>query len=333
MSVQVTIQTEKLRQFFEEYMDESEMRLYASRTLENRRLFIGNFFWFLEHRGFTECGVEQIRQFFRYLAHGHEEPGGRFGQKHLNRPVRPVTMRDYYNCLRPFFEWIVQRGRIPQSPFEQIPAPNVREEIKMPLSPNQIRVLFENAARSTQPLRDTAILSLLLDTGCRASELISLQLEDVDWDNQCCRVLGKGNKYRTIYFGSKTTETLRNYVQATNRKSVQCGAGSPLFLSTASPQKCIRRMHNGRLTRSGLRQVITRLGRAGGIKSSCSPHALRRTFAVQTLRNGANVFSVQTMLGHTDLQMTRRYCAIAHADVETQHRQYGPVDHLEFILA
>jgi site-specific recombinase XerD len=60
---------------------------------------------------------------------------------------------------------------------------------------------------------------------------------------------------------------------------------------------------------------------------------LRRTFAVQTLRNGANVFSVQTMLGHTDLQMTRRYCAIAHADVETQHRQYGPVDHLEFIPA
>ncbi len=79
---------------------------------------------------------------------------------------------------------------------------------------------------------------------------------------------------------------------------------------------------------SGLQQLLKRLEKTCGIKASRSPHAFRRSFAVQTLKNGANVFSVQAMLGHTDLQMTQTYCALAQADIEAQHRQYSPLDRL-----
>jgi site-specific recombinase XerD len=330
----------ELRDLFEQYMQECEMRLYAARTLETRRLFIGNLLWFLDHRNHAVCSEPEIHQFFYYLAHGHTEPGGRFGRKNLNRPVRPVTMKDYYNCLRPFFAWLVERRFLKENPFQFIPPPHVRVEVKSPLSLDQIQTLFESARRSTQPLRDTAILSLLLDTGCRASELIAIQLEDVDWQNRCCRVLGKGNKYRTLYFGDRTGQALQAYVEASGRqvsvgndRVYNASVTTPLFLSDAACLGTRDERHPTPLTRSGLLQLMKRLGKAGGIKMSCSPHALRRTFAVQTLRNGANVFSVQAMLGHTDLQMTRRYCAIAHADVEAQHRQFAPMDRLELHAA
>lgn len=81
-------------------------------------------------------------------------------------------------------------------------------------------------------------------------------------------------------------------------------------------------------TRWGLLRLIKRLGSAADIKDACCVHALRRTFAVQMLRNGANVFSVQAMLGHSDLGQTRQYCAIALADVEEQHHAYSPADRL-----
>jgi site-specific recombinase XerD len=326
-----TISIETLETCVEHYLADCELRLYAPRTTETRRLFIRNLLWFLRHRNYKQCGTVELRQFFHYLAHGHEEPGGRFGHKHLNRPVRPVTIKDYYNCLRSLFDWLVAHNVIADNPFDSIPSPHVREEVKAPLSLDQIRTMLQCARQSSQPLRDVAILSLLLDTGCRASELISIQLEDVDWNNRCCLVLGKGNKYRTLYFGSKTAEALKAYVRATGRSDSdpqRNNCGTPLFLSSFAGTGGRPHTQHEPLTRSGLLQLTQRLGQSGGIKGSYSPHAFRRTFAVQTLRNGANVFSVQAMLGHTDLQMTRRYCAVAHADVEAQHRQFAPMDRL-----
>lgn len=310
-----------------EYIQECELRLYSARTIESRRLFIGNLLWFLQHKDFRECGVSELRQFFHYLINGHTEPGGRFGHKHLNRPVRPVTVKDYYNCIRPFFDWLVTRRVLAENPFEWIPTPHVRNEVKEPLSISQFQELIHSASKTLQPLRDVAILSLLLDTGCRASELISLKREDIDWDNRSCRVLGKGNKFRTIYFGEKTATALKAYVSSSGPAENSEPESLPLFLSTRGVEP--DSMEGTRsLTRSGLLQLVERLSRAAGIKGSCSPHVLRRTFAVQTLRNGANVFSVQAMLGHTDLQMTRRYCAVANADVEAQHRAFAPMDRL-----
>jgi site-specific recombinase XerD len=160
-------------------------------------------------------------------------------------------------------------------------------------------------------------------------------VEDVDLTNRCATVLGKGNKHRTVYFGENTARALREYLKASmpHRSSPGSvvssdtrvmGVSRPLFLS--------ERSRGGQapkpLTRSGLQQLLERLGRQCGIKVSCSPHAFRRSFAVQTLRNGANAFSVQAMLGHTNLQMTQKYCTIALTDVETQHRQFGPLDRM-----
>jgi site-specific recombinase XerD len=191
-----------------------------------------------------------------------------------------------------------------------------------------VKQLMKAAQSSTNSLRDSAIVAFMLDTGCRASELISIRIQDLDVASGSCRVIGKGNKQRNLYFGSRTAAALKAYINSRTDVADRSGnedaheAGREvayLFVSGADTKA---------MTRSGLLQVTRRLGRGAGIRTSCSPHAFRRTFAVQTLRNGANVFSVQAMLGHSNLQMTRRYCALAQTDVEAQHRQFSPLDRL-----
>jgi site-specific recombinase XerD len=321
----------ELRRLVPEYLNDCELRFLSPHTIETRRAFLNNLLWFLVKRGYARCGTAELRQFFHYLLHGHEDKGGRFGKTHLNRPVRPITLKDYYVGLRSLFDWLLAAGVLAETPFAAIPQPQVRDSIKAPLAPAQIALLVEAAGQSAQPRRDVAVLSFLLDTGCRASELIAIQQADLDLANRCCQVVGKGNKYRTIYFGQRTAEALLAYLESTEalRSATRITAKGfirpmPLFLSERS---CAgKRMKP--LTRSGLLQLLERLGRQCGIKASCSPHALRRSFAIQTLRNGANVFSVQAMLGHTNLQMTQKYCAIALADVAAQHRQFGPLDRM-----
>ncbi len=311
-----------MENLIENYLYDCELRLQSPRTLETRRVFFRNWLWFLHHRGYETCGTNEIRMFLHYLGHGHEEDGGRFGNANLKRAARPVTVLDYYVCLRSFFDWLVMQGLLESTPFSLIPKPQVREETKTPLSPTQFESLLEAAGQSPAPARNKAILALLLDTGCRASELVSVRRKDLDLLNGRCRVLGKGDKYRTLFFGSRTNALLSEYLNEENKRvtiSEPSDQELPLFRSARGSQP---------LTRSGLLHLLKRLGQRAGFREDVCVHALRRSFAVQMLRNGANVFSVQAMLGHTNLQMTRKYCAMALTDTEAQHRQFSPMDRL-----
>lgn len=314
--IEGSLALEDLKRSIQDWLFECEYLLQSPASLESKRILTRNLVWFLEHRGYQQCGLTELRQFFLYLLRGHEEPNGRWGKRHLKRPVRPITVKDYHTCLRTMFDWFVSEEIIQTTPFVSIPKPKVREDMKAPLSQEQIAALLQAAQKSTTPKKNVAIVLFLLDTGCRATELTSIRLRDIDLQNRRCTVLGKGNKTRTVFFGIQTAKALRTYTRQAHRTSDE---EAPLFFSE----------RRGRpLTRSGLRQLIERLAKAAGIKSSCSPHALRRSFAVECLKNGANVFSVREMLGHTNIQMTQKYCLLAQADVEAQHRQFSPADNL-----
>ncbi|HEX8237720.1 MAG TPA: tyrosine-type recombinase/integrase [Abditibacteriaceae bacterium] len=304
-----------------------EYRLQSPRTVETRRVFLKNLLWFLEHRGFTDCDTRELRRFFHYLRHGHEEKGGRWSNKQLKASVRPETVKDYWVCLSTFFKWLVTEGILPSSPMAAIPKPAVRAEEKQPLTPDQVKGLLKAAKHSQHPQRDEAIVLLLLDTGIRSSELIALKIKDVDLRARHCVVTGKGNKIRTVHFGLTTGNALRLYLRHCTDSHLHSdkhtnNPENPLFIADKSGQ-ALRP-----LTRSGLRQLVERLGKAAGISRACSPHVLRRTFAVSWLRNGANIFSLQAMLGHTDLRMTQRYLSLARADIAEQARQFSPADNL-----
>ncbi|HZO87079.1 MAG TPA: tyrosine-type recombinase/integrase [Chthonomonadaceae bacterium] len=186
--------------------------------------------------------------------------------------------------------------------MQTIAAPVARAAQIQPFTPEQGNALLQAAKRSSHRRRDEAILLFLLDTGVRASELCAIQIRHLGMQSRRCTVLGKGNKHRMVPFGGTTAKALWQYLREDPRDP-----DDPMFISERGEP----------LTRSGLRQLMERLGKAAQIeRARCSPHTWRHTFTVEFLRAGGNVFSLQQMLGHTNLQMTNRYVALAQADIE-----------------
>jgi integrase/recombinase XerC len=242
------------------------------------------------------------------------------GNAWLKRPMRPVSIKDYYVVLKLFFDWLVREEGIDTSPMATLLAPIAHTERVRPFTTQQILSLVKATKDSVQPLRNEAIMWFLFDTDIKASELCNLRMKELDMDEQRCVVLGKGNKQRHIYFGKNTNRALRSYLR---KRRYQ--ADAPVFLGEHG-------MAIGKgLTRSGLLHMIAQLGRVVGIQAvRCSPHTFRHTFAIEFLRAGGNQFSLKELLGHTTLHMTNKYVALAQADIQAQHQKYSPVDRLMF---
>jgi site-specific recombinase XerD len=302
---------EELRALAEDWILDGELQQLSTKTLSERRLIFQKLFWFIDREGCQAVGTRELKAFFRHLSQGHTEPGGRFGNPALTKPLRPVSLKGWYTVLAAWFRWLQAEGYVETNPMARIPKPAVREEIKPPLTDEHAGRLIEAARRSNNPERDMVIVLLLLDSGLRASELVGLKVADIDLQGRAFKVTGKGNKLRHGYLGRLTTRTLLRYLRHEKRRPNDylfeaergcCGG-------TGSP-----------LTASGLRQLVERLARRGGIESQCSPHTLRQTFCVNFLRNGGNVFAAQGLMGHSTLDMTRKYCRLAETDLERQHR-------------
>lgn len=269
--VQKDLTTADLERLAQDYLLDCDYRMQSPRTVETRRIFIQNLIWFLKDRHLANCGTAELRQFFSYLQHGHKEPGGRWGKPNLIKPVRPVTVKDYYVNLRCLFNWLVEDGAIERSPFDKIPKPKVLTEQVQPFTQSQIEALLKAARSSANPKRDEAIVLFLYDTGVRASELCGLRMRDLDLSSRHAMVLGKGNKHRLVYFSRETGKALSNYLRRLKRAE-----NDPVFCSTHGTTT------GEALTRSGLRQLIERLGVAAGIKAQkVSPHVFRHSAAIQ----------------------------------------------------
>jgi site-specific recombinase XerD len=306
----------ELRSCAAEYLLHCEHLQQSPRTLEAREMFLRNLLWFLERRRFAVCGVAELRQFFHYLRHGHEEPGGRWGQPRLTTPLRPVSVKDYYVGLQAFFKWLVAEEVVEVSPFHKIERPRVREEVKQPLEAGQVQALLLAARGSTNPRRDECILLMLFDSGVRASELIQLKVRDVDLGSGSFEVRGKGDKKRTCYLGRATTKSLMAYL-----RRAKLPPAAPLFpASTGSGA-------GKHLTRSGLLHLVKRIAKAAGV--SANVHQLRRTFATTILQNGSDLVAVRDMLGHSSIHMTLKYLAVSQSHIQAQHRRCSPADRME----
>jgi site-specific recombinase XerD len=224
----------------------------------------------------------------------------------------------YYSHLRTFFRWMAAEDVVESSPMDRITAPVARPDQIQPFTQEQVEAILKATKKSRHPRRDKAIILFLLDTGVRASELCSLKMCDVDLSGRSCRVLGKGNKFRSLSFSRETAKVLNQYLQQEDRQEDDF-----LFRADRGTQAGYG------LTRSGLFQLVQRLGKVAGIQAArCSPHTFRHTCAVEFLRAGGGVFVLKAMLGHNSLAVTNRYCAISQSDIQSQHQKFSPVERL-----
>ncbi|GBD97781.1 MAG TPA: tyrosine recombinase XerC [Nitrospirae bacterium] len=202
--------------------------------------------------------------------------------------------------IRSFFKYLHREGYVKKNPAKLVSSPKVPKTLPKFLSIDEIFLLMETPRGETfKPARDKAIMELLYSSGLRVSELTSLDISDLDIKESLIRVKGKGRKERIVPIGSKAMEAIQNYLP----ERISLRKKSPaLFLNN----------RGGRLTQRSVRRILVQYSRMISLKGNLSPHTLRHTFATHLLHEGADLRSIQELLGHSSLSTTQKY---THVDI------------------
>ena len=212
----------------------------------------------------------------------------------------PVTRARKLATLRAFVRFLRASGRIKGDPTELIDAPIRRRSLPKALSQHQAEQLLEQADVGKTPLRDRAILELAYGAGLRASEVAGVRKQDLELAEGSLKVVGKGNKERVAVFGEPCSRAVAAYIEHERTDPTK---GDPLFTNPAGRALTTRTVQN----------VIKRWARAAGLPEDVSPHTLRHSFATHLLDGGADLKTVQQLLGHENLATTQVY---THVSIE-----------------
>jgi integrase/recombinase XerD len=229
---------------------------------------------------------------------------------------RDTTMARKVASLKSFFGFLTQNGFVTENPTEMMGSPRVGRTLPKYLSEEEVSKLLDRAAKEGTPEghRDATILELLYATGLRVSELVSLNVSDIDITESYLRCWGKGSKQRIAYLYPKALAELQRYLNTTRLKLVGANtAETALFVN-----------HRGeRLTRQWVWTILKTNGKRAGINRWITPHTLRHSFATHLLQNGASLRHVQELLGHSSISTTQVYTHLTnnhlHEEFEKAH--------------
>jgi integrase/recombinase XerC len=235
----------------------------------------------------------------------------------------PATMARKIATLRSFFKWAERRGLAPSNPMTAIRTPKQGKRLPKAITIEQIeKLLITPNEKDVLGMRDRAMLETLYSTGIRVSELVDLNVDDLDENGEAMKVRGKGKRERVVPLGSHALASIRKYaglVRADNRFAPLwgpggAGIGKPLFMNK----------HGGRLSSRSVRRKLDKYLKEAGLDPTISPHTLRHSFATHLLENGADLRSVQELLGHQSLSTTQVYTHLTTQRLKTQYDQAHP---------
>ena len=217
-------------------------------------------------------------------------------------------------AIRGLFRFLVAERHLKKDPTENLENPKLWSTLPKSLQPSEVEALLAAPDRATPDgLRDAAMLELLYATGLRVSELIKVRIDEVVLDAGFLRTIGKGSKERIVPFGDTARDVIVEYFEKA-RPELDKYNDPHLFLS-----------RRGRpMTRQAFWMKITRHAREAGVKAHISPHVLRHSFATHLLENGADLRSVQMMLGHADISTTQIYTHVSRARLQKMYDQFHP---------
>lgn len=217
-------------------------------------------------------------------------------------------------AIRGLFRFLVAEKHLTKDPTENLENPKLWSSLPKSILPTEVEALLAAPDRTTADgARDAAMLELLYATGLRVSELIRVRLDDLVMDAGYLRTIGKGSKERIVPFGDSARDAVVRYIEG-GRGDLDKHADPHLFLS-----------RRGRpMTRQSFWTKIVRYARLAGITTHISPHVLRHSFATHLLENGADLRSVQMMLGHADISTTQIYTHVSRARLQRMYEQFHP---------
>ena len=244
----------------------------------------------------TQCSkpVQQIttddlREYLAYLV----------DERHL----MDNSVQAHINTLRSFFSWLVDEDNIRKSPMRKIKSLKIDKlRSRHPLTAEQLELVRDGC----RGYKEKALVEFLVSSGCRVSEVAGLRVDDIDWRDRKCKVIGKGNKERTVYFSVRAKLMLQLYIA--ERRS-----GEALFASSRAPYEP--------LTDRGIEKMISKLGKRIGMERPLYPHLMRHTFASHALNCGMELTIIQHLLGHSDPKTTLIYAEIDPIRVQYEYNR------------
>lgn len=241
-----------------------------------------------------------------------------FLEHHRARGLSPFTIRRHLAILSGLFKWLGEAdvGLLQENPAAGIQAPRLPKVKPKALAQEDVEALLLAADKAKAKRRARALLLFLLDTGCRASELCGVEMGDVDLRTGKVLVTGKGSKQRFVYLGKRARSAVWLYVKDERPEPARVDS-EHLFLTVRGYP----------LSRHTLKDIVKRLAARVGLRSKVSPHRFRHTAAINHLRNGMDLVSLQHLLGHASVVTTRGYLeALRDEDVEQKARRTSPSD-------
>ena len=296
---------EAKRQFME-YLEIERGR--SLKTIENYNHYLDTFLTYAKTDDPKRITNEMVREFRLYL---NRQPGTKVGGR--VEPMKRKTQNYYLIALRAFLKYLRKRGIESLNP-EVIELAKVPERSLDLISPAELQRLREAPDQSTiQGLRDRAILELLFSTGLRISELTGLSVDDVDLSRDEFSVRGKGDKIRVVFLSDAARDAVRAYLKA--RKDMS----DALFVQYGKNAKGANDL---RLSPRAVQRLLKTYAVKAGITRKVTPHVIRHSFATDLLQNGADLRSVQALLGHANISTTQIYTHVTDKHLREVHKKF-----------
>ena len=276
---------------FEDFL--SSERNYSKHTLKAYIADIKEFGLVLKDMGLISADNGEID-----FAHMDETPIRTFISRLYGKNKR-VSISRKLASIRTFYEFLIRNGTIKSNPAKLVPTPKGEKRLPTFLTVDEVVKLVETpGSENVYESRDRAILELLYSCGLRVSELVGINLNNLDLISMSVKVLGKGNKERMVPLGSKASTAIKTYLR--QRLDLK-PEDDYLFVNS----------RGGRLSTRSINRIIKKYAAISGIPKNISPHVLRHTFATHLLGGGADLRAIQEMLGHKSLSTTQRYTHIS----------------------
>ena len=286
-----------------EYLGALQAERGASRnTLSAYRRDLTDFTQFLnaQHRSLRRASPDDI---VGYLA------------RLRTRGLRPASVARRISALRGLYKHLVREGELRRDPTENLEAPSRTRSLPRTLSREVVAALIESPdLKEPRGVRDRSVLELLYATGMRASECLGLTLDDVNLSAGYVVCMGKGRKQRLVPVGGEAAQWVSRYLRDVR----------PLYTRVRDSGRLFVNPRGGRLSRQSLWTIVRRAAARAGLRQRMSPHVLRHSFASHLLEGGADLRSIQAMLGHADIATTQIYTHLPSATLLTMYRRFHP---------
>lgn len=275
---------------------------YSPHTIISYQHDLEEFYRFLDGRSPKEVTRDLARSFLAGLA-----------QEGLSKR----TMGRRMAALRTFFRYLVREGHVEKNPLSALRNPKMEKKLPMVMEESEVAMLLDSPENDLSGWRDKAILETLYSTGMRVSEIVRLDIEKVDFISGVCRVFGKGSKERLCPIGDRALRAIRQYLELRGRENIK-RAERALFLNH-SPNRSF-----SRLTDRSVRRILDKYIEKTSRKQHVTPHTLRHSFATHLLNRGADLKSVQELLGHENISTTQIYTHVSSQRLKEAYLKAHP---------